>query len=165
MKECWDADPLKRPDIDTLLTKLSEINLIHESSELLTQLEKLDISNLKNYTSSSSKIHQFENLSEPRNAMEEEQEAFHSKLYDFNIPDNINDFDKPNNQESSTLNIANIFQVKNEETFKKNEEIMQKQIKRDHVNFDDENEIHNDPNLHPEEQDELELPDINHQVI
>lgn len=58
---------------------------------------------------------------------------------------------------------------------------MQKQIKRDHVNFDgmynylnflvksmfilnfnvfiDENEIHNDPNLHPEEQDELELPD------
>ncbi|POG67674.1 kinase-like domain-containing protein [Rhizophagus irregularis DAOM 181602=DAOM 197198] len=70
MKQCWDADPLKRPDIDTLLTKLSEINLIHESSELLTQLEKLDISNLKNYTSSSSKIHQFENLSEPRNAME-----------------------------------------------------------------------------------------------
>ncbi|CAB4395386.1 unnamed protein product [Rhizophagus irregularis] len=89
----------------------------------------------------------------------EEQEAFHSKLYDFNIPDNINDFDKPNNQESSTSNIANIFQVKNEETFKKNEEIMQKQIKRVHVNFDDENEIHNDPNLHPEEQDELELPD------
>ncbi|RGB33660.1 kinase-like domain-containing protein [Rhizophagus diaphanus] len=172
MKQCWDADPLKRPDIDTLLTKLSEINLIYEPNELSTQLEKnsrLDISNLKNYTDSSrlftSKIHQFENLSEPRNATEEEQEAFHSKLYDFNIPDNISDFDKPNNQEISTSKINSIFQVKSER-FKKDdvqndykEEIMQKQIRRDHVNFDDENEIHNDPNLHPEEQDELELPD------
>ncbi|CAB4442232.1 unnamed protein product [Rhizophagus irregularis] len=43
----------------------------------------------ENYTSSrlfTSKIHNFGNLPEPRNATEEEQEGFHSKLYDFNIP-------------------------------------------------------------------------------
>ncbi|PKK59626.1 hypothetical protein RhiirC2_794573, partial [Rhizophagus irregularis] len=30
-----------------------------------------------------------------------EQEAFHSKLYDFNIPNNINDFNKSNEQNSN----------------------------------------------------------------
>ncbi|UZO20317.1 uncharacterized protein OCT59_012743 [Rhizophagus irregularis] len=48
----------------------------------------------ENYTSSrlfTSKIHNFGNLHEPRNATEEEQEVFHSKSYDFN---NINDFNK-----------------------------------------------------------------------
>ncbi|GBC27196.2 kinase-like domain-containing protein [Rhizophagus irregularis DAOM 181602=DAOM 197198] len=35
-----------------------------------------------------SKIYQFENLPEPKNATEEEQEAFHSKPYSLNIPNN-----------------------------------------------------------------------------
>ncbi|GBC31511.2 kinase-like domain-containing protein [Rhizophagus irregularis DAOM 181602=DAOM 197198] len=58
----------------------------------------------ENYTSSkliTSKIHNFGNLPEPRNATEEEQEAFHSKLYDFNIPNNVNDFNKSNEQNNS----------------------------------------------------------------
>ncbi|CAB5217349.1 unnamed protein product [Rhizophagus irregularis] len=45
----------------------------------------------ENYTSSrlfTSKIHNFGSLPGPRNATEEEQEVFHSKLYDFNIPNN-----------------------------------------------------------------------------
>ncbi|CAB4445851.1 unnamed protein product [Rhizophagus irregularis] len=55
----------------------------------------------ENYTSSrlfTSKIHNFGNLPEPRNATEEEQEVFHSKLYDFNIPNNINEFNGSNKQ-------------------------------------------------------------------
>ncbi|PKY37071.1 hypothetical protein RhiirB3_461252, partial [Rhizophagus irregularis] len=48
-----------------------------------------------------SKIHNFGNLPEPRNATEEEQEVFHSKLYDFNIPNNIDDFNKSNEQNSN----------------------------------------------------------------
>ncbi|CAB5349706.1 unnamed protein product [Rhizophagus irregularis] len=68
----------------------------------------------ENYTSSrlfTSKIHQFvENLPEPRNATEEEQEAFHSKSYDFSIPDNINDFNGSDKQNSSkSSKIINIF--------------------------------------------------------
>ncbi|UZO05637.1 uncharacterized protein OCT59_025981 [Rhizophagus irregularis] len=46
------------------------------------------------------------------NIINEEQEAFHSKSYDnFNIPDNIDDFDKSSNQKnnSSTLKISSIF--------------------------------------------------------
>ncbi|PKB95869.1 hypothetical protein RhiirA5_435879 [Rhizophagus irregularis] len=38
-------------------------------------------------------------------------------------------------------------------------ESMQKQIKKLHINDNDEVEAHNNPNLHSEEQDELELPD------
>ncbi|PKY46885.1 hypothetical protein RhiirA4_461887 [Rhizophagus irregularis] len=63
----------------------------------------------------------------------EEQEAFYSKSYDdFQIPDN---------------NVQNNYKI----------EIMQQQI--ENINLEDENEIHNNPNLHPEEQDELEIPD------
>ncbi|PKY47647.1 hypothetical protein RhiirA4_462939 [Rhizophagus irregularis] len=36
---------------------------------------------------------------------------------------------------------------------------MRKQIKELQINDNDEDEAHNNPNLHSEEQDELELPD------
>ena len=78
MKQCWDADPLKRPDIVTLRKKIRELNLHYQSkSNELTQPEEnnsLEMDNLRNYTSSNrlstSKIYQFENLPEPRNATE-----------------------------------------------------------------------------------------------
>jgi len=78
MIQCWDADPLKRPDINTLWNKIVEIKLFYQSksNESLTQPKEnnnLETS-LINYTSSSrlftSKLHQFENLPEPRNATE-----------------------------------------------------------------------------------------------
>ncbi|GBC17384.2 kinase-like domain-containing protein [Rhizophagus irregularis DAOM 181602=DAOM 197198] len=112
-----------------------------------------------NYTSSrlfTSKIHNFENLPEPRNATEEEQEEFHSKSYDFNIPDDINDFNGSNKQNSSkSSKIINIFKGSNDE-----KEITQKQTKKQNINIDDDDDdIHNNPNLHSNEQDEFEIPD------
>ncbi|CAB4478890.1 unnamed protein product [Rhizophagus irregularis] len=88
-----------------------------------------------------SKIHQFENFPEPRNATEEEQEEFHSKPHDFHIPDNIDDFanDTHNN-------------------FIKDETIQQ-QIKNYHIDINDEDEICNNPYFHSEEQDEFDIPD------
>jgi hypothetical protein len=80
MKECWDANLLKRPDANTLRKKMEEINLNYQN--MSDELFQSKIDNLKtsksnsfetNYTSSSlftSKIHNFENLSEPRNATE-----------------------------------------------------------------------------------------------
>ncbi|CAB4481028.1 unnamed protein product [Rhizophagus irregularis] len=78
--------------------------------------------------------------------------TFHSnKSHNFHIPNNIDDFDKLNNQKNSSK-IISIFKVGNIQ------ETMQQQIKKYHDDIDDD-EIHNNPNLHSEEQDELELPD------
>ena len=81
MKQCWDADPLKRLDSYTLWKKLREINLYYlnksdeqTQSEINTDFEMNKISSVViNYTSSrlfTSKVHQFENFPEPRNATE-----------------------------------------------------------------------------------------------
>ena len=78
IKQCWNADPSKRPDIETLQNKMDEINLYYQnnSDELLAQPDEnnnLEMNNLENYTSSrlfTSKVHQFEDFPEPRNATE-----------------------------------------------------------------------------------------------
>ncbi|CAB4420450.1 unnamed protein product [Rhizophagus irregularis] len=101
---------------------------------------------------------------------QKEQEAFHSnKSYDFYIPNNIEDFNKSSSKKNSTSKISTIFKVsdkKSSNIFKRSSknddykiESMQKQIKKLHINDNDEVEAHNNPNLHSEEQDELELPD------
>ncbi|GBC18124.2 kinase-like domain-containing protein [Rhizophagus irregularis DAOM 181602=DAOM 197198] len=181
MKQCWDADPLKRPNIKTLSGEIDKLNLIYQTkSNDLIQLEEndsLDINSSETYTSNSSslftsKLHQFDNLPKPKNATEEELEAFHSKSLDFNIPDNIDDFDKVNNQKNSTSKLSSIFKVgskKLSKIFKRNskndiqnnykEETMQHKVKKNDNNFDDEDEIYNNPNFHSEEQNEFELPD------
>ncbi|CAB4477612.1 unnamed protein product [Rhizophagus irregularis] len=106
----------------------------------------------ENYTSSrlfTSKIHNFENLPEPRNATEEEQE--------------VNDFNKSNKRDSKSSKVITIFRDSNKKLSKlfkklqiksKNDE---KEITQQHV--DDDDEVYNNPNLHSEEQDELEIPD------
>ncbi|GBC12367.2 uncharacterized protein OCT59_025935 [Rhizophagus irregularis] len=98
----------------------------------------------ENCTSSrlfTSKIHNFGNLPEPRNATEEEQEGFHSKLYDFNIPNNSDSEKLP--EEFIKLQI--------------NSNDDEKEITQQHVDNDD--EVYNNPNLHSKEQDELKIPD------
>ncbi|CAB4495351.1 unnamed protein product [Rhizophagus irregularis] len=119
----------------------------------------------ENYTNSrlfTSKIHNFENLSEPRNATEE-QEVFHSKLYDFNIPRDINDFNKSNKRNSKSSKVITIFRDSNKKLSKLFKKLQiksnndEKEITQQHV--DDDDEVYNNPNLHSEEQDELEIPD------
>ena len=77
MKECWDADPLKRPDADALDIKMQKINLYYQNmpDELFkSEMDNLEMNKVEeNYTSSrlfTSKIHNFGNLPEPRNATE-----------------------------------------------------------------------------------------------
>ncbi|PKC56881.1 hypothetical protein RhiirA1_473359, partial [Rhizophagus irregularis] len=96
-----------------------------------------------------SKIHNFGNLPEPKNATEEEQEGFHSKLYDFNIPNNINDFNKSN----SNKKLSNLFKKLQIKSNNDGKEITQQH------DVDDDDEVYNNPNLHSKEQDELEIPD------
>ncbi|PKC56866.1 hypothetical protein RhiirA1_473380 [Rhizophagus irregularis] len=174
MKQCWDAGPSKRPDIVTLDEKINEINLFYQnkSNELLTQPEENNNFEIENCTSRSklftSKLHQFDNLPEPRNATEEEQEAFHSnKSYDFYIPNNVDDFNKSSSKKNITSKIGTIFEaakiypiyLKEAQKMDYKVESMRKRIKKLHINDNDEYEAHNNPNLHSEEQDELELPE------
>jgi hypothetical protein len=77
MKQCWDADPSKRPDIVTLAKTMRKIyeSITNESSPKINnnlEANKTD-SPKTNYAvneSFISKIYQFENLPEPRNATE-----------------------------------------------------------------------------------------------
>ncbi|UZO10856.1 uncharacterized protein OCT59_002434 [Rhizophagus irregularis] len=95
-----------------------------------------------------------------------------NKSYNFHIPDNIDDFNKSSSKKNSTSKINSIFKVsskKSSNIFKRSSkndiqndfkiETMQQQVKKLHNNDDDEDEVHNNLNLHSKEQDELELPD------
>jgi len=78
MKQCWDADITKRPDTNTFFNKLHELsysyqNMIDESeTDNISETNEINSSET-NCTSSrlfTSKIHQFGNFPEPRNATE-----------------------------------------------------------------------------------------------
>ncbi|PKK69847.1 kinase-like protein, partial [Rhizophagus irregularis] len=110
MEQCWDADPLKRPDIDRLYNKIFEIrNLYYQngSNKSYNQpFHKYNINLYQFFQSNksksfktdygsrliTSKFYNFEHLSslKPKNATEEEQRAFHSKHYAFNLSDSNN---------------------------------------------------------------------------
>ncbi|GBB86926.1 hypothetical protein RclHR1_13380002 [Rhizophagus clarus] len=161
MERCWDADPLKRPDTNTLLDEINELNLYYQNQPNEIQSEEynnLEMNNFVNYTNSkkcifTSKLYHFENLPEPRNATEAEQEVFHSKSYDFRIPNDIADFNKTSYENDST-SIYKLF--KDIQNDYKIESIQQQTMK--YLNDNDYDEICNSPNLHSEEQDKLELP-------
>jgi serine/threonine protein kinase len=78
MIQCWDANPLNRPDVETLQDKIRELNLYYQkNSNELNQSKENDSpemnTSLESYASNrllTSKVHQFENLPEPRNATE-----------------------------------------------------------------------------------------------
>ncbi|UZO09609.1 uncharacterized protein OCT59_029825 [Rhizophagus irregularis] len=89
MEQCWDADPAKRPDINSLYDKISEIKNSYNQEHHET-FSHANVTNFS-YTKSISKVHMYDNLPEPRNATEEEQEVYDSTQYDFIIPDDISD--------------------------------------------------------------------------
>ncbi|RIA91961.1 kinase-like domain-containing protein [Glomus cerebriforme] len=79
MEQCWNADPTERPNINDLKNKMHEINKSYYQKELPkinTSIEIKELSSIDetNYTSTSrlftSKVYQFKNLPEPRNATE-----------------------------------------------------------------------------------------------
>ncbi|GES75091.1 kinase-like domain-containing protein [Rhizophagus clarus] len=99
MKICWDADPSKRLDINTLL-----------------EIDNFTSSNSSMFTS---KLYQFENLPKPKNATKEELKAFYSRSPNFynvdlsNQKNNTSEISR-NNWKNSTSEISKSNQ-KNEE--------------------------------------------------
>ena len=73
MEQCWNANPLERPDIDTLLDEINEIKSYYQYNPNELPQPKAKTNEETSYISSkllTSKIHQFENLPEPKNATE-----------------------------------------------------------------------------------------------
>ncbi|RGB24793.1 kinase-like domain-containing protein [Rhizophagus diaphanus] len=69
MEECWDANPEKRPDIQTLWNKIEDINKsIHENNDYWKDVN-IDINpNITELTYSNSKVYTFKDLPKPKNA-------------------------------------------------------------------------------------------------
>ncbi|RIA87345.1 kinase-like domain-containing protein [Glomus cerebriforme] len=87
MIQCWDADPNRRPKIRTLWNKIEELNKLYQNNEYTNyNIDTTDPLNEINH----SKIYNFEDLPEPRNATDEEQEAYYTTTQlNLSIPDNI----------------------------------------------------------------------------
>ncbi|PKC70181.1 hypothetical protein RhiirA1_414646 [Rhizophagus irregularis] len=105
-----------------------------------------------------SKIHNFENLPEPKNATEEEQKAFYTtRSYDFSISSNGN--------KSSKINFKDIDSKESSRLFKKlkmeNDDVQndyEREIMQQRSNISINDEVQNNPNLHSEK-DKQEIPD------
>ncbi|CAB5352155.1 unnamed protein product [Rhizophagus irregularis] len=115
MEQCWDANPTKRPDIYTLYYKIKDIYRWHCQNEneqrIISKIMTINNSQLStrfNVNSSSSdssffgnfsvnssnmnissSVYNFENLPEPKNATKEEQDAYHSIQFDFDLQDGL----------------------------------------------------------------------------
>ncbi|UZO06643.1 uncharacterized protein OCT59_026956 [Rhizophagus irregularis] len=163
MEQCWDADPTKRPDIYTLYDETSSLYrsyLINESEEQQTNnITSIDNFQLNTnfsisstnsinsfFRNSSSRVYYFKDLPEPRNATKEEQEAYHSIQFDFDLQDGMITEVKDESIKRSYIN-----EGQDDLT------INPKKIKFDNSDKDDD-DISN-PNFHPEEQAELKVSD------
>ncbi|CAB4424091.1 unnamed protein product [Rhizophagus irregularis] len=81
--------------------------------------------------------------------------TFYSKSYNFTIPYNVDDFDSQISKDNSKSELSKEFIKLQINDIDYNEE----KIMPQRIIIDDGDEMYNDPNLHSEEQDELEIPD------
>ena len=77
MEQCWDADPSNRPNITTIMLEIEKLTKLYYQNdnepivfnqESITSCLSNSINSMSN--NCTSKIYQFKNLPEPRNAME-----------------------------------------------------------------------------------------------
>ncbi|CAB5359141.1 unnamed protein product [Rhizophagus irregularis] len=107
-----------------------------------------------------SKIYEFENLPEPKNATEEEQTAFYTtRSYDFSISSNSSNLGKSSNRYTS-INFKDNDSEESPRLFKKlkieNVDIQndhEREIMQQQSNIGINDEAQNNPNLHSEEKD------------
>ena len=76
MEQCWDADPLRRPDVRTLWEKMSEINLSYQNKNeerINSNVSNLQLNNVSTDSINSlvrnfsSKIYNFKDFPKPKN--------------------------------------------------------------------------------------------------
>ncbi|RIA87817.1 kinase-like domain-containing protein [Glomus cerebriforme] len=169
MERCWNANPEERPDIVTLLNEIVKINKSYyeqqtnDSTNLnYIQSNKINTSpiNLSNFNS---EICDFKDLLEPRNATKDTVSENKSEQY------NLQESVEYNKEKNKCKRIYSNISDENEnkdiiDTSKKmkvniNEVGYQYTRGNFHITSNDENEVYNDPNLHSEDQNELEIPE------
>ncbi|GBC05832.1 hypothetical protein RclHR1_06460003 [Rhizophagus clarus] len=192
MVQCWDADPMKRPNLIDLYNKIFEMrkhsqnisinsnsNISRNRSLIKKFIKKIKIfqspeSKTSNkpetnefgdetdYKLFESKVYSFENFPEQRNGTEEEQEAFHNKYYNFGVSNDIDE------NILSIMQSSSVFKDNNEKLLEIPQINLDNDIQKNYgresiqpiINIvtSDEHELYNNPNLHSEDQDELEIP-------
>ncbi|PKC59278.1 hypothetical protein RhiirA1_469687 [Rhizophagus irregularis] len=163
MEQCWDADPTKRPDIDTLYDEMeslyrSYLNNENDEQQTNTSIDNFQLNTNINISStnsinsffrnSSSRVYYFKDLPEPRNATKEEQEAHHSIQFDFDLQDGMI------TEVKEKFNKRSYFNVEGQDDLT----INPKKVRLNNSNYKDDDKIYN-PNFHLEEQDELKVSD------
>ncbi|RHZ43857.1 hypothetical protein Glove_851g4 [Diversispora epigaea] len=122
MKQCWDAIPDNRPDAETISNEMDSLvkslyNEMDEQHELTipsnNSKSKFSQSSLTEDKSTqkiqTSKVYTFNISAQPRNATEEQQLAYETKQFDFEIPEgfeqlslnNVVDVDNSNNSQDN----------------------------------------------------------------
>ncbi|CAB5322266.1 unnamed protein product [Rhizophagus irregularis] len=128
--QCWDADPRRRPNLGELINKIFEMR-----------------KHCRNISNDSNK----------------EQEEFHNQPYIFSISNNVDD-DILNMMQSSSIfkgskkKLSKVPQINSNKDFQVDYYRRKTIQQTKNVDIEDEHEIYNDPNLHSEDQDELEIP-------
>ncbi|CAB5212682.1 unnamed protein product [Rhizophagus irregularis] len=126
MEQCWDANPTKRPDMSTLFNKISDLLRLYLQNEneqrIISKVTSINNPQLdtrfnvnssstnssffENFSASSSnwnissKVYNFENLPEPKNATKEEQDAYHSIQFNFDLQDGLIIVEEQSNKRS-----------------------------------------------------------------
>ncbi|CAB4400751.1 unnamed protein product [Rhizophagus irregularis] len=165
----WDSENQQLQRFVNQVVILKELENIENASQNWFEEAKSHLTISNNSEIFSSKIHKFENLPEPKNATEEQQEAFHSKLYDFNIPTNIDDFGRSSNKnnkrnsiviEAGSTRLTGVFKKLrvNSKSVNIQNKYYENTIRQPQTCDIDDDDDYNNPNLHSEEQEELEIP-------
>ncbi|GBB99043.1 hypothetical protein RclHR1_00340034 [Rhizophagus clarus] len=178
MEQCWDANPEERPDIWYLRYEILEMLKLYyqnesneqQSNDLRMTNDYIDSSSVNSLVRKFSKVYVFENFPEPRNATKEEQKVYHSVQQNLSIPNKIEDIISRQTKHQIGLNDSSVINNEAKSKSKRiyfddddneevNKNVKSKKIKLSNNKDMEDDEITNNPNLHSEDQESLEIPE------
>ncbi|CAB4478818.1 unnamed protein product [Rhizophagus irregularis] len=143
MKQCWDSDPSKRPDINKLADRIRDINKLYQNTSNRSEIgENLETNKTNGFeTDYASKLYQFEKFPQPRNATDAEQKAFDNRSAQKNLP---------NKKKGGIFKVTKIFKRRPSQN-----DINEKETTKHQMYYiNDKYKIDNNPKLHLKIQEE-----------
>ncbi|GBC12383.2 kinase-like domain-containing protein [Rhizophagus irregularis DAOM 181602=DAOM 197198] len=149
MKQCWDSDPSKRPDINKLADRIRDINKLYQNTSNRSEIgENLETNKTNGFeTDYASKLYQFEKFPQPRNATDAEQKAFDNRSAQKNLP---------NKKKGGIFKVTKIFKRRPSQN-----DINEKETTKHQMYYiNDKYKIDNNPKLHLKIQEESTILDV-----